>query len=214
MNIKFMFLKINILSLFIFLFLVGGVQKSYAQIVDKKDSIVSTDNNLILKTEADTKTIVSDQKPMKHNSPFVASLMSFAVPGLGQIYNKRIWKIPIIYGAFAGLYYLSVQNDKGYHRFLDDYIALTDNDPNTVDEFNGKVKESTIIFYKDSYRRDRDYNYILIGAIYLLNVIDASVDSHMSNFNVKEDLSVKFSPFLIPTGGNYYAYGIKLSLTF
>ncbi len=147
-------------------------------------------------------------------SSMKASLLSLALPGLGQIYNGKYWKVPIIYGTFGFILYLAQYNNKQYKRFLDNYVALNDGDPNTIDEFNGKVRSETILFYKDRFRRDRDFDYILFGVAYLMNVIDASVDAHFSKYSMSEDLSLQFSPALLPVNSYSYAMGFRVSIRF
>lgn len=149
--------------------------------------------------EADTtETIVKEKK--KH-SPFKASIMSTALPGLGQIYNGKWWKVPIIYGGFGGLIYSSVINDVRRREFLNAYIARVDDDPNTVDtQFEGQYSDANLRELSEFYQRNRDLSIIFTGVLYALNIIDASVDAHLKDFDVSDDLTLKVRPSMQPMG--------------
>jgi hypothetical protein len=125
------------------------------------------------------------------HSPTKASIMSAILPGAGQVYNKKYWKVPIIYAVGGYLGYAVWYNNKEYHRFREDYKAATDNDPNTVDEFNGVVPAEQLQYVKDQYRRQRDLSFMALSVWYVLNIVDASVDANLYDFDVSDDLSLK-----------------------
>ncbi len=125
------------------------------------------------------------------HSPTLASVMSAIVPGAGQVYNKKYWKIPIIYGLGGYLAYSVYYNNKQYMRYKEDYKALTDNDPNTIDEFNGEVPADQLKYAKDQHRRQRDLAFMGLSLLYVLNIVDASVDAHLYDFDISDDLSLK-----------------------
>jgi hypothetical protein len=145
------------------------------------------------------------------HSPKKAALYSTILPGLGQIYNRKYWKIPIVYGGFATLGYFIKWNNKEYATAKNAYKDLTDNDPETQSYMN--LKE--IVYYKldnpndvanlktgltssqDYYRRNRDLLIIITFAFYGLNIIDASVDGHFFNFDISDDLTMKVRPALL-----------------
>ncbi len=122
--------------------------------------------------------------------------MSAILPGLGQAYNNRYWKIPIIYGGFAlSGYYLS-DNLKNIEKYKNAYIADIDGDPNTINDSGYNTDDLNTLI--DQYTQWRDLSYIAIGIIYVLNILDASVDAHLLDFNVSEDISMNISPTWMP----------------
>jgi hypothetical protein len=139
--------------------------------------------------------------------------MSAALPGLGQIYNKKYWKVPIIYAAFAVDFYAYTSNQKGYSTYKKAYLYRTDGNATTIDEFEGLLDDATIKNERDEFRKYRDLNFIIAAGIYVLNIIDASVDAHLFYFDVSEDLSMQINPAM---GGNsnsaWAGIGISISL--
>lgn len=127
----------------------------------------------------------------KDHSPKKAAWMSAFLPGLGQIYNDKIWKVPIIYGAAGVVYYFYDFNAELYNEYQQ---AYNDFNNGKIDEFRGYDKAEELKSAKDYYRRNRDFNIILFGVIYLANILDASVDAHLYNFDVSKDLSIKVQP--------------------
>jgi len=150
----------------------------------------------------------------KKHSPTTASLLSTVVPGLGQAYNKKYWKIPIIYGGMGVLGYYSIKQNDSYQKYKEAYIYRTDTSAATValavfDTYTDSDLENIM----NQYRRARDFNYVVMGVIYIFNIIDASVDAHLFDYDVSDDLSLKINP-------NYMVYNnrgdnyVGLSLTF
>lgn len=135
-------------------------------------------------------------KVKKPHSPVKASIMSVALPGLGQVYNGKWWKVPIIYGAFGGLIYSSVWNDGKCRTYRNAYLLRVDDDPDTIDEFEGVYSDANLRELITFYKRNRDISLIFTGVVYALNIIDASVDAHLKGFDVSDDLSLKVSPKL------------------
>ncbi len=134
---------------------------------------------------------------MKH-SPTKASLYSLALPGLGQAYNKKYWKIPVIYAGFGTLAYFIKTNNDYYHKYKNAYIYETDEDTTTVNtspSLEGLSAEQ-LLKAKNYYRRNLELSYIITGVLYILNVVDAAVDAHLYYFNVNDDLSMKIEPSL------------------
>lgn len=152
-------------------------------------SIAQTQDTVPTTTEQVDSTVVK-----KKHSPFKATIMSTALPGLGQIYNGKWWKVPIIYGAFGGLIYSSVFNDMKCRTYKEAYLIRIDDDPNTTDEFEGRYSDANLRELVDFYQRNRDLSLIFTGVIYALNIIDASVDAHLKDFDVSDDLSLKVRP--------------------
>lgn len=175
-----------------------------------------------------TSTAVPDTLPFKTDSvllkPLVtdtgkvhsvrkATLLSTYLPGAGQVYNRKAWKVPIIYAAFAGLAYLVKFNNDNFKKFDNALLKRYDNDPTTVDEYATIYSEDNLKSLSDFYRRNRDLSVIGITLVYVLNIIDAHVDAHLFQFNVDDDLSLQVNPS-IQQHSFYTSAGLSLSLHF
>jgi len=131
-------------------------------------------------------------KPIQ--SPKKAALLSAALPGLGQIYNKKYWKVPIIYvGLLTSAYYIN-DNHNQYKQYKDAYLIRIDTDPNTVDDFVSQYSSGDLIILKDFYRRNREVSIMFLVGTYILNIIDASVDAHLFYYDVSDDISLQITP--------------------
>lgn len=145
-----------------------------------------------------------------------ATLYSLLVPGLGQIYNGETWKLPIYWGGLLGSFHFYFLNRTNYQRFRRIYNEA--NDPDTP--YAGPISGETALYYRNVYRRYRDYSVLAIAGFYLLQVIDANVFAYMHDFNMADDLALSIDPVLIPTdhcyayGGGSSALGLRLGLTF
>lgn len=158
--------------------------------------------------------ILPDSTAKVHN-PKLASSMSAILPGLGQAYNKKYWKIPIIYAGIGTMGYLAVNYRKDYIIFRDAYKDLTDDDPNTIDYFNGQISADELSYWRDKYRRTMELNIIGIFVVYMLNIVDASVDAHFFNYDISEDLTLKIEPVIMNSAiNNQNAFGIKYKIRF
>ncbi len=135
------------------------------------------------------------------HKPNKATFMSSLVPGLGQYYNQKYWKIPIIYGGFTGLIYYASYNNYVYKKYRREYKWATDPDPNI--QKKSKYPAANTERLKDTWRRYRDICFIGIGALYLLQVIDANVFAYMQDFEVNDDLSMRVTPAVITPYTNY-----------
>ncbi|MBL4585467.1 MAG: hypothetical protein JKX84_00200 [Flavobacteriales bacterium] len=167
---------------------------------------------------AEADTIVEIEKTdsikvKKPHSPLKASIMSAVLPGPGQIYNGKWWKVPIVYGAIGGLVYSSVFNNIKCATYRNAYLIRIDDDPNTVDQFVGEFTDSNLRDLKDKFQRQRDLSLVLTGVFYLLNIVDASVDGHLKNFDVSDDLTLNIEPSIQQVGTNVVpTIGITLVL--
>ncbi len=141
-------------------------------------------------------------------APSRAAFYSAVLPGLGQAYNKKYWKIPIIYAGMATGVYFYIQNDKDYDRFRDAYkrrlAGFTD------DEFYGSgttpvISDDRLIDAQISAQKNKDISIIVSLAFYLVNIIDANVDAHLSQYNVSDDLTLSPNLYVDPisTQANY-----------
>ncbi len=165
---------------------------------------------------SDTNTQQLDEAPF-YPSPSRAAMLSATLPGLGQIYNGRYWKVPIIYAGFGTLIYFIDFNNSNYNKWRRAWIARVDGNPHTVDDFplhSTEVIERAMNYY----RRNLEINYMLAGALYLLNILDASVDAHLMNFDVGENLSMGIQPGLMPSHSQQHtsipSTQIRLTLKF
>lgn len=149
---------------------------------------------------------VQIKKPELLHSPRKATIYSAILPGLGQIYNRKYWKVPLVYGGFATLGYFINFNNKEYVKYRQAYSDIIDGDPNTNSYMNlninpgfftpDKIAQLTerLRGAKDDWRRNRDLVVISTAVFYALNIIDASVDAHFFNFDISDDLTINWVP--------------------
>jgi hypothetical protein len=180
-------------------------------IAQTQDSLnVSKEEVLVIKDTTATKQSYDPLAPSR------AAFYSAVLPGLGQAYNKKYWKIPIIYAGMATGVYFYIQNDKDYDRFRDAYkrrlAGFTD------DEFYGNgdtpvISDERLIDAQRSAQKNKDVSIIVSLAFYLVNIIDANVDAHLSQYNVSDDLSLTPNVYVDPvsTQANY-GLSFKFSL--
>ncbi len=143
----------------------------------------------------------SDTLKYPPRDPKKALLMSI-VPGLGQIYNHKYWKLPIVYVGFGVIGYFVVTNRNYYRTFKEAYdykISHPDCKPTSTDcdnEYAKKYDEATLKMIRDYYRRNMQLSYIIGGAWYLLQMVDANVDAHLSHWNISNNLSMDVAPVI------------------
>ena len=142
------------------------------------------------------------------HSPTKATWMSAALPGLGQYYNGKYWKIPIIYAGFSTFAFFVIQNKYEYLRFKEAYaISIEIPDPaNSTNPLVANYTSSQLLSQREFYQSNLELSYILTGAFYLLQIIDAAVDANLYDYDVSDDLSIRIEPQLMPT-----EQGIKVS---
>lgn len=140
---------------------------------------------------------VVDQEQIFLPSPARAAMLSATLPGLGQIYNQKYWKVPIIYAGFGTLAYFVDFNNSNYRKWRRAWLARVDGNPNTIDGF---PLHSTDVLERamNYYRRNLEITYMLAAGLYLLNILDASVDAHLMDFDVGERLSLGLKPARTP----------------
>lgn len=140
-----------------------------------------------------------------------ATWLSVAFPGLGQIYNKKYWKLPIVYGALGTTVYFAIDNNRQYQLFLNAFNARIDDDPNN--ETFTQFDERQLIELQNIYRKWRDLSIILTGLGYALNVLDAYVDAHLFYYDIDDDLSMHWQPTVISTPySNGFGVSLKIQL--
>ena len=126
-----------------------------------------------------------------------AALYSAILPGAGQFYNKKYWKIPILYAGFIVLGYSIEFNNSNYKTFRKAYHYRVDEDSTTIDDFENIYPDpEALLVRRDYYRRTRDLLWIITAGVYVLNIIDAYVDAHLADFDISDDLSLRAQPGL------------------
>ena len=191
--------KKNFIIVFLFFFI-------FQLKAQKKDS---------LSLEVDSVQKAKAIKKENYSEPRRASILSALLPGLGQAYNKKYWKIPVIYAGIGGLGYLFAFNNKEYNFYRKNLIADNDSDPATNNETRYSSEQLQTL--KNQYKKSRDLAAIGISLIYLLNIIDANVDAHLKTFDVSDDLSIHIDPWQsVYMNQNSYkvASGLSLKINF
>ncbi len=160
---------------------------------------------------AKTVTVIIDSadgnkiKKVRVYSPRTAAIRSAILPGWGQIYNKKYWKLPIVYGALgtsAGIFFFNLQTYKdtrfayrAKYNFRQPGATAADTLAfNRIPDYLKPISEGSLRSYRDSYRRDIDYSVLFFVLLWGLNVVDATVDAHLKSFDVSPDLSMRFKP--------------------
>ena len=200
-------------------------------------------NDIIGTTSSDGTIIFTDPAPdsVFHRTkrdwstwrpnPKRALWLAVVLPGAGQIYNRKYWKLPIVYGGFVGSIYALQWNDQMYRDYSQAFLDISDLDPNTqsynqflhlntvITDSNKERYKSLFKKRKDYYRRWRDMSFFVLLGIYAVSVVDAYIDASLSDFDISKDVSMRLSPAVInsntdrnPLRSN--ALGLQCSLTF
>jgi len=174
------------------------------------------------------------RKRNEDHSPKKAAMLSAIVPGLGQVYNRKYWKVPLVYGILGGVGYLAYNNTR-YYKFWHDGLIIKNaisNGQKTSTDFlyyanNHKYKsfstdldadelnslnEAQFQTANDDFRRNRDLSFFFLGILYMCNVLDATVDGHLYNFDVSNDLSLHVQPTYISSYSYFSAPSMGLSI--
>ena len=166
-----------------------------------------------------------------HPTPKRALWLALVLPGAGQIYNRKYWKLPIIYGGFVGCAYAMRWNNMMYRDYSQAYLDIMDDDPTTnsfnqflhlgsqITEANKARWQEIFRKRKDRYRRWRDMSFFVMVGVYALSVVDAYVDASLSEFDISPDLSLNIAPAMFnanPAQGSFgnAAIGLQCSLVF
>lgn len=160
-----------------------------------------------------------------------AMWLAIVIPGAGQVYNRKYWKLPLVYGGFVGCAYAMRWNNMMYHDYAQAYMDMMDNDPNThsYDQFlhlGNQINSSNMERYqelfrkrKDRYRRWRDLSFFVMVGVYALSIVDAYVDASLSEFDISKDLSMSIAPAVLGNGLDHNpvkgaAIGLQCSINF
>lgn len=132
--------------------------------------------------------------------PKKAIMYSAILPGLGQVYNRQYWKVPIIYAGMAAAFIAYDFNSSRYETYKKAYIARIDNNPSTTDEFVGLYTDANLKTLQDSYKRFADMTILFTAVGFAIQSLDALTAAHLKNFDVSKDISFRFSPTVLPSG--------------
>jgi hypothetical protein len=176
----------------------------------RKDSLIVKDSsgNITIGNKPDTsKPVKADSVAKRKHSPRKAAIRSAILPGLGQIYNQKYWKVPIVYTAIGIPVGLFINNKKWYDRTRYALAVVSSPNPST-DSLNAVHPQlrplvdlnaqGSILRYRNEFRRNMDYSVLFTLLFWGLNVVDATVDAHLKDFNVSDDLSFRVRPALLP----------------
>ena len=161
--------------------------------------------------------VASYKSPIKP-LPARASMFSALIPGLGQAYNGDYWKIPIFYTGLGVCIFLWSDNQQQYNRYREMYLQQNEG------TYTGNLSATDIQWYRDQFRRFRDYSIIATALVYALNIIDANVFAHFSNFDISDDITLNVEPAIISpvapmgntlaTNGAGQQFGFQMNLKF
>ncbi|MBS2096657.1 DUF5683 domain-containing protein [Carboxylicivirga linearis] len=203
-------------------FLLGTCITSWAQ----SDTLVlNKDTAFIEGTQVE---FVKEKKP---HSPHKASFYAAILPGMGQIYNKKYWKLPILYGGIGATGYAIHFNSKYYKKYRSAYRDFIIQDPGNksylefippglteADVVGGTYEswfEDALERKKQYYKRYRDLSYFIMVGVYIIQIVDAAVDAHFYNFSISDDLSMRVNPTIMESSrGDYGGVGIQLNFKF
>lgn len=219
-------MRSNLLLLFVLLF---TAHCCVAQ--EAKDSIPSVKTDSVAGKLAEQGVVVKDSVSFKKKqiefkplAPSKAAFYSAILPGLGQVYNKKYWKVPLVFGAIGGSIYAYQWNNDNYQRFRaafkrrqagftdDEYYDLEGNnlpgDPPDLDV-------DDLEYQQERFQGDRDLWLVVAIGMYALNIVDANVDAHLKQFNIDDDLSIDFEPYFnLDQVSNSPNYGMALIIKF
>jgi hypothetical protein len=176
----------------------------------EKDSLIVKDSSgtITIGNKPDTsKPVKADSVTQKKHSPRKAAIRSAILPGLGQIYNKKYWKLPLVYTAIGIPVGLFINNKQWYDRTRYALAVVSSPNPST-DSLNAvhaqlrplvdQKAQGSILRYRNEFRRNMDYSVLFTLLMWGLNIVDATVDAHLQGFNVSDDLSFRVMPALLP----------------
>lgn len=186
--------------------LLAGFSFFYSQEIKSLDSI-KTEKEVVEDIEKANVKVTPKYNPTK------AGLYSAVLPGLGQYYNKKYWKIPIVWGAVGTGVGVIVYNDKQYKRYRTAYIAELNGQPHEFSDIPG-VDKTVLGNTQDRAKRQRDYAIAITGLVYVLNIVDAVVDAHLYEQKHDPDLAIKPTVVNDNLGMGYAKAGLSLTYRF
>ncbi|WP_289750788.1 DUF5683 domain-containing protein [Bacteroides acidifaciens] len=203
---------------------IDSLSAAKIQIVDSLDAVnkkelekIEQPASIVVKTDSVPPAQDINKKIFIPN-PTKATWLAVVFPGGGQIYNRKYWKLPIIYGGFAGCAYALNWNGKMYKDYSQAYLDIMDSNPNTKSyedllppnaTYNEEQLKNTLKRRKDMFRRYRDLSIFAFIGVYLISIIDAYVDAELSNFDITPDLSMKVEPTVIDNNNQFRSSSLK-----
>ena len=149
----------------------------------------------------------------KPHSSKRASIYSAILPGMGQVYNRQIWKVPIIYALGATTTYIAIDNYRNSIKFKDEYFNRLNGNTSQLLSDYASYSDESILSLHEAYNKNFQLGIIVTGAVYLLNIVDAMVYGHLFDFNINEDLSARIQPFAFSCFGTTAPqFGMTLSI--
>lgn len=150
---------------------------------------------LTLHTHGQSSTDTDTTVQSTVHSPQKAALYSAVLPGSGQIYNRKFWKLPIVYGGIGASTFFIIRNHQNYRQYRNEYLYRINNGVNGDEELS-IYSDANLLTLQDQYRRWRDLSVVVLFAVYVLQIVDATVDAHLMQFDVSDNLSLRFNPRL------------------
>ena len=208
----------------------GKLDPTFNDIISWSDSTDAADFRMLAADSLPSRRLKRDWNTWKPD-PKRALWLAIVLPGAGQIYNRKYWKLPLVYGGFVGCIYAMRWNNMMYKDYAQAYLDLMDDDPGTASynnfmHLNKTINSSNEERYKtlfkkrkDRYRRWRDMSFFVLLGVYAVSVIDAYVDAELSAFDLSKDLSLKVRPTVIGNGSSMNpltaaSLGVNCSINF
>ena len=198
-----------------------AMDSTYREITAATAPVLPDSTSLAATPQSNRTKKIRYRKP----DPETATWLALAIPGGGQMYNRKFWKLPIVYGGFVGCLYAYNWNGQMYKDYRQAYLDIMDSDPNTNSykdffrpgynyEANREYLKEVFKKRKDRYRRWRDLSIFSFIGVYALSVIDAYVDAQLSNFDISEDIHLSIEPQIIDSrqmyGRDYYGFNCNI----
>ena len=163
--------------------------------------------------QSEPRIIAGQEEEVKKSdhSPTKATIMSLVLPGLGQGYNKKYWKIPIVYVGLGASVYAAMWNSDQYNEYK---TAFDIREAGGTDKYAGIYTSQNLITLQNYYRNNRDLSIIIAVVVYGLNILDANIDAHLYDFDISEDISMRIEPTVLGKsafGGNNVGMHIILN---
>ena len=196
---------------------------SIQQVATQAASITSSDSSRVSKKRSGLE--VSERIANFKPEPYKATWLAVVMPGAGQIYNRKYWKLPIVYGGIMGCLYAYNWNNQMYSDYRQAFLDIMDADPNSKSyetffpsgydfQRNEEYLKNLFKKRKDRYRRWRDLSIFACVGVYLVSIVDAYVDAHLSSFDISEDINLSIQPDLMRSNAsesNYYGFNCNIS---
>lgn len=222
------YIKISKVTIIVFILLIISFISSRAQnqfsisgindsLPNSKSEAIAINKALTQKDSLQLSQLSSSESKTKRNwdtwrpNPKRALWLAIVLPGAGQVYNRKYWKLPLIYGGFVGCIYALQWNNTMFKDYSQAYLDIMDSDPSTESynqflHLGTKITSSNITQYqdifrrrKDRYRRWRDLSFFCMLGVYALSIIDAYVDASLSEFDISDKLSLRIEPTVFST---------------